>query len=471
VVAPDLEVPTPRFPVEPSQHRGPDARTGTRPDPAPDDVVHAAPGTDTVPDWYPSTTPDQDFEHDTFDWTPWDDTQDEAPVPNSRHAQTDEPTTATRWGPSTDNHPVAEPLTALPPVADDRPSHTATWSADLEPSTPAAYRTLPPTDNWTQSQTAQPPTAPVTRPVTVPVVTPTGNVEPTTALRPVEHIRHDDITDPTELLHPRATTGPARSTQHSTQAGTHLAPAARAGTLALVTCTVLGLVVGAAATVAVGKTFWSSPDRAASPAQVVAGPPILTPATDVPRAPLVTPAPQAAPIRPQEQSGETHRSDGAAKPTLLAQGPVRNLHIWLTGYSFQDNTPPSSAIVSAPILHKTAGGTGTYTNPITVAVPGHASDGDMAWKGGTRFYLPTVQRYVIVEDSGASPAPSGQDGHLDMWVDGQGGSKSASDSCMDKITGTGIPAIMNPPPGKPVIVGPITSGGTCHIPASTGSSD
>jgi hypothetical protein len=62
----------------------------------------------------------------------------------------------------------------------------------------------------------------------------------------------------------------------------------------------------------------------------------------------------------------------------LARGPVRNLHIWLTGYSFQDNTPPSSAIVIAPILHKTAGGTGTYANPITVAVPGHASDGDMA---------------------------------------------------------------------------------------------
>jgi len=43
----------------------------------------------------------------------------------------------------------------------------------------------------------------------------------------------------------------------------------------------------------------------------------------------------------------------------------------------------------------------------------------MAWQGGTRFYLPTVQRYAIVEDSGASPAPSGQDRHLDMWVGGR----------------------------------------------------
>jgi hypothetical protein len=147
---------------------------------------------------------------------------------------------------------------------------------------------------------------------------------------------------------------------------------------------------------------------------------------------------------------------------------MRNLHIWLTGYSFQDNTPSGSAIVSAPILHKAAGGTGTFEDPITVAVPGHASDGDMAWKPGTRFYLPTVRRYVIVEDSGASPAPSGQDGHLDMWVDGQGGSKATSDRCMDEITGTGIPAIMNPPPDGPVMAGPITAGGTCHIPVNAG---
>jgi hypothetical protein len=253
-------------------------------------------------------------------------------------------------------------------------------------------------------------------------------------------------------------------------------PAARTGKLALVAWAAVGLVVGTTATVVVGKALWFSPDRAASPAQVVAAPPELVPAPVVPQAPPVAPVPQAAPNRPQDQPGETHQKATPARPDagsrpLLAQGPVRNLHIWLTGYSFQDNTPPSSATVSAPILHKTAGGTGTYSDPITVAVPGHASDGDMAWKGGTRFYLPTVQRYVIVEDSGASPAPSGQDGHLDMWVDGQGGSKSASDSCMDKITGTGIPAIMNAPPGKPVIVGPITSNGTCHVPAGTGNSE
>jgi hypothetical protein len=104
----------------------------------------------------------------------------------------------------------------------------------------------------------------------------------------------------------------------------------------------------------------------------------------------------------------------------------RTLLIWLTGYSWQDNTPPGSAIVSHPILHQRAGGTGTFNDPITVASPGDSDT--MAFPAGSRFYLPTVRRYVIVEDSGASPAPAGTDGHLDMWVDGQGGTKSASDA-------------------------------------------
>ena len=55
------------------------------------------------------------------------------------------------------------------------------------------------------------------------------------------------------------------------------------------------------------------------------------------------------------------------------------------------------------MLHKQAGGTGTFADPITVAVPGH--QGDMDWQPGTKFYLPSVQRYVMVEDSGAAKPP------------------------------------------------------------------
>jgi hypothetical protein len=153
----------------------------------------------------------------------------------------------------------------------------------------------------------------------------------------------------------------------------------------------------------------------------------------------------------------------------IPTGPTKKLKIWLTGYSYQDNTPPGSAIVSAPLLHQKAGGTGTYTDPITVAAPGHNDGSGMGFAPGTRFYLPSVQRYVIVEDSGASPAPSGTDGHLDMWVDGEGGSKSASDDCMNRITSTTAEAIQNPPPGEPVMTGPITKDGQCNLPGGGSS--
>lgn len=118
--------------------------------------------------------------------------------------------------------------------------------------------------------------------------------------------------------------------------------------------------------------------------------------------------------------------------------------------------------MSHPIVHPKAGGTGTYTDPITVAVPG--SKDNMTIPASTRFYLPSVARYVIVEDSGASPAPPGTDAHLDMWVDGEGGSKAASDACMNQITSKAAEAIENPPPNLPVLPGPITLNGRCNIP-------
>jgi hypothetical protein len=90
----------------------------------------------------------------------------------------------------------------------------------------------------------------------------------------------------------------------------------------------------------------------------------------------------------------------------------------------------------------------------------------MDWEPGTKFYLPTVQRYVIVEDSGAAKPPSGDDTHLDMWVGGQDGTKEATDDCEDEFTGN-VPAQVNPPDNLPVMVGSIFAAGKCNIPAQT----
>ena len=149
----------------------------------------------------------------------------------------------------------------------------------------------------------------------------------------------------------------------------------------------------------------------------------------------------------------------AAPPSA---GGQKRLTIWLTGYSWQDNTPPGSSVVGEPVLHKTAGGTGTFADPITVAVPGH--QGDMDWQPGTKFYLPTVQRYVLVEDSGAAKPPSGDDTHLDMWIGGQDGTKSTTDDCEGQLTGN-VPAVVDPPDNERVMAGPIFANGQCAIPA------
>jgi hypothetical protein len=171
--------------------------------------------------------------------------------------------------------------------------------------------------------------------------------------------------------------------------------------------------------------------------------------------------PAAAPQFPPMQ-GAASQSQSQSQPQAAA--PAREAaskKIWLTGYSWQDNTPPGSSTVSLPVLHQQAGGNGSYADPITAAVPGK---GNGIWNKGARFYLPTIKRYVIVEDTGASKPPSGQDGHLDVWIDGQGGTKSSTDQCEQKFTGTGVKAFYNPPPNLPVIFGPIYSNKQCNIP-------
>jgi hypothetical protein len=132
-------------------------------------------------------------------------------------------------------------------------------------------------------------------------------------------------------------------------------------------------------------------------------------------------------------------------------------HIELSGYSFQDNQGGNNSTISCPQIHQQAGGTGTYQDPITVASGGH-SGGTSAdgIKCGDRFYLPSVQRYVIVEDTGNTPNKSMP--HLDMYV-----ADDPHKTCMDKISGT-VTAIPNPPPGLPVLAGPIGDHGSCLLP-------
>lgn len=146
--------------------------------------------------------------------------------------------------------------------------------------------------------------------------------------------------------------------------------------------------------------------------------------------------------------------------------------VFLTGYSFWDNTPPGSTAIARPVLRDQAGGTGTYEDPVTLAV-GHRIENGISipdYVPGTMFYIPKLRRYAIVEDlCGDGPRPQaiachiGYQGHvwLDIYVDGQQVGVQASDACMRRFTAI-QPMILHPGPGYPVDPGAIAESG-CKV--------
>ncbi|MBV1903002.1 MAG: hypothetical protein KUG58_05140 [Marinosulfonomonas sp.] len=145
---------------------------------------------------------------------------------------------------------------------------------------------------------------------------------------------------------------------------------------------------------------------------------------------------------------------------------------YLTGYSYWDNTPPGSAAISKPVIHSRAGGTGTYRDPITIAV-GHTIKGGrqtLDYPAGTRFYLERLRKYAIVEDVCGDgnrpqdgPCHTGHLGHawLDIYVGGRKQTASVSTACARRITAMHT-VIINPGPNHKVDPGELTDSG-CRV--------
>jgi len=154
-------------------------------------------------------------------------------------------------------------------------------------------------------------------------------------------------------------------------------------------------------------------------------------------------------------------------PTPQPTGSEVRFTAYTTGYSFWDNTPPRSADISNPVIHAKAGGTGTFDNPITIAV-GHTISGNkdtLDYPAGTIFYIPNMRRYFIVEDACGDgktpqngPCHTGYQGHpwIDLYVGGQAAGNSKSNTCMDQITDLHL-VIKNPAPNYVVVSGEIAS--------------
>jgi hypothetical protein len=163
----------------------------------------------------------------------------------------------------------------------------------------------------------------------------------------------------------------------------------------------------------------------------------------------------------------------AAAPAATAASGERLITAYVTGYSWFDNTPVGSALVSHPVLHSSAGGTGTWEDPITVAVGHSLATGHdvLRWAPGTRFYLPDLRRYLIVEDTcgdGPTPQhepcsvgfPAADTTWLDVWIDGRSDTPARTVACARAISGSRT-VLVDPLRGHPVVAGPIAGSGSC----------
>jgi 3D (Asp-Asp-Asp) domain-containing protein len=138
--------------------------------------------------------------------------------------------------------------------------------------------------------------------------------------------------------------------------------------------------------------------------------------------------------------------------------PIHMQSVYMTFYGWPDNSPPGGAIAYGksdgfPTVHDTAGGAGTYDDPITFAT-------DQAeFPPGTRLYAPVVEKYLIMEDDCAECdtdwASSGK-WHIDVWMNSNGTDDSnAVLACEDHWTQTTTVVEVNPPAGRPATAPPL----------------
>ena len=187
---------------------------------------------------------------------------------------------------------------------------------------------------------------------------------------------------------------------------------------------------------------------------------------------LLTSACSDATTQTASTKSQTSNTNTVVQSTASPRNGETSFNIYLTGYSYWDNTPPGSAAISKPVIHRKAGGKGTYSDPITIAV-GHTIIGSrqtLDYPAGTRFYIESLRKYAIVEDVCGDghrpqdgPCHTGRNGMpwLDIYVDGSRSPSGEATQCARRITSVQS-VIMNPANDYPVVSGPLTESG-CQV--------
>jgi len=151
----------------------------------------------------------------------------------------------------------------------------------------------------------------------------------------------------------------------------------------------------------------------------------------------------------------------ASKGCYVTTVAPKTVKATITFYGWPDNSPPGNAIAH-PVIHRVAGGDGTYCNPTTFATE-RSNDETIPY--GTKIYVPVVRQYFVREDLCAASGPpvgSGSNGCYKLWFDLWIGGTAASNTnavinCEDSTTPNGrVPVIVDPAANEPVAFsGPI----------------
>ena len=143
---------------------------------------------------------------------------------------------------------------------------------------------------------------------------------------------------------------------------------------------------------------------------------------------VTTPPADAAPDATAPADASEASSDAPSKSDASEAGPPEEAGthqtMEVTFYGWDDNSPPGNAI-SYPTIHSSAGGVGTYADPMTFA-----SDSAEV-KPGTRIYIPVFLKYAIMED-GCTECSTAWNANMqyrfDLWIPSNASSDSAKPS-------------------------------------------
>jgi hypothetical protein len=155
----------------------------------------------------------------------------------------------------------------------------------------------------------------------------------------------------------------------------------------------------------------------------------------------------------------------AAVPSAAPTDPAAHgtVNVFVTFYGGPDNDLPGSDIAHPNGRHATAGGAGSYADPITLATD------PRELPPGAIVYDPRLKKYFVMEDDcddciaewGANRRP-----HMDFWIAPAGTGLLA---CEEALTPAGpVPLEINPPADRPVDLRPLYDAATNRCWPATG---